>query len=78
MAITARLVIFRTISWSITSSSCMFLVHYQAAAIRECWLWAWTVTFSSQLSDVLDSTPYLWIRSIVIRNPSINSTSSYP
>jgi hypothetical protein len=72
------LALFRTILQSIASSSCMFLVHYQAAAIRECWIWAWTLTFSSQFSDVLDSTVYLWIHSIVIRSPSMNRTSSYP
>jgi hypothetical protein len=78
MAMTTHLALFRTISESIASSSCMFLVHYQAAAIRECWIWAWTLTFWSQISDVLDSVPSLWTRSIVIRSPSINSTNSYP
>jgi hypothetical protein len=48
------------------------------SALRECWIWARSLTISRQFSDVLDLAPYLWMGSIVIKSLTINSTSSYP
>jgi hypothetical protein len=78
MAIRERLALFRTILQSIGYLSCLLLVNNQEGTRSERWTWARPLTFSSRLPDALDSAPYLWMCSIVIRSPSITSTISYP